>query len=73
MNDLRRRFLAAYHAAVDHLTKEEKIEMRETYLKWNAEYDKQNAKTVKEAGDLYKVMLQARLEFEELVRLFPSS
>ncbi|EJD46688.1 hypothetical protein AURDEDRAFT_164143 [Auricularia subglabra TFB-10046 SS5] len=64
--DFRERFLAAYHDAMDPLDAEGKEAKRAELLKWSAEYDKEHAKHVAEEGDLYKIMLQAWLEFEEL-------
>ncbi|KZV91905.1 hypothetical protein EXIGLDRAFT_769494 [Exidia glandulosa HHB12029] len=67
---LRERFLTAYREEVGTMSKAKKNDLRKELLKWNEDYDKNAAQHVQEAGDLYKIMLQARMEFEVLAQYY---
>ncbi|KZV85258.1 hypothetical protein EXIGLDRAFT_699687 [Exidia glandulosa HHB12029] len=67
---LRERFVAAYREDVLPKTEAEKQRLRAELLKWNETYEKKDAETVKKEGNLYKIMLQARLEFEVLAQYY---
>lgn len=56
------------------MTPEAKAALRKELITWNETYEQMHAKRVQQDGDLYKIMLQARMEFEVLVRsIHPSS
>lgn len=52
------------------MTPEEKKTLRKELISWNEAYEAEHAKRIQSDGDLYKIMLQARMEFEVLVRRF---
>lgn len=49
------------------MTPEEKKALRNELIQWNENFEQHHAKRVQQDGDLYKIMLQARVEFEVLV------
>ncbi|KAH7094098.1 hypothetical protein BKA62DRAFT_834371 [Auriculariales sp. MPI-PUGE-AT-0066] len=63
--EYRQRFLAAYRA-IRPTTDQDMDKFKRELIDWNQNYEKEHAKVTAEEGNGWKIMLQARLEFEEL-------
>ncbi|EJD38636.1 hypothetical protein AURDEDRAFT_172263 [Auricularia subglabra TFB-10046 SS5] len=68
--ELRARWNDAYNEDVRTLSKDEKKRLYDELLEWEAGKEKKHAHRVKQDGNLYKVMLRIRLDFDDLATYY---